>query len=47
MQQDDFGMIRALQALRGAEVRQDTHKKCTRHIGGWPYLHVFHWYLRF
>jgi len=24
-----------------------THKKCTRHIGGWPYLHVFHWYLRF
>ena len=24
-----------------------THKKCTRHIGGWPYLHVFHYYLRF
>ena len=24
-----------------------THKKCTRNVGGFPYLHAFHWYLRF
>lgn len=24
-----------------------THKSCTRQIGGFPYLHAFHWYLRF
>jgi hypothetical protein len=24
-----------------------THKKCERHPGGFPYIHAFHWYLRF
>ena len=24
-----------------------THKKCQRHVGGFPYLHLFHYYLRF
>jgi hypothetical protein len=23
-----------------------THKRCKRHIGGWPYLHLFHHYLK-
>ncbi|RYH30104.1 hypothetical protein EON65_06290 [archaeon] len=23
------------------------HKSCVRHIGGWPYLHVFHYFVRF
>ena len=22
-----------------------THKTCDRHVGGWPYLHLFHHYL--
>ncbi len=24
-----------------------THGTCTRHLTGFPYLHAFHWYLRF
>jgi hypothetical protein len=24
-----------------------THKACTRHVGGFPYLHVFHYFVRF
>lgn len=24
-----------------------THKGCTRHVGGFPYLHVFHYFVRF
>lgn len=23
-----------------------SHRECARHLGGWPYLHVFHWFLR-
>jgi len=23
-----------------------THARCSRHIGGWPYLHLMHTYLR-
>jgi hypothetical protein len=23
-----------------------SHKTCARHIGGWPYIHAFHWFLR-
>ena len=22
-----------------------THESCDRHVGGWPYLHLFHHYL--
>ena len=24
-----------------------SHKSCTRHVGGFPYIHAFHHYLRF
>jgi hypothetical protein len=24
-----------------------THKSCVRHVGGFPYLHVFHYFVRF
>ena len=24
-----------------------THKQCQRQAGGFPYIHAFHWYLRF
>lgn len=23
-----------------------SHKRCKRHIGGWPYIHLFHHYLK-
>lgn len=23
-----------------------SHQACTRHIGGWPYLHIFHYFVR-
>ena len=26
---------------------EHTHDTCKRHVGGWPYLHVFHHYVRF
>lgn len=24
-----------------------SHQQCTRHVGGFPYLHVFHYFVKF